>query len=431
MSVKTIFKVLISVPVIMVVSALVIEMFNINIVAVQLKQMNKMAANQACTLFTQEVYKTDTDSGGGTANMEDIVDCDGNEYISGKFYELYNGEVNAEEVYKYLFVITGNGPESGISYVSQPNGFIDFYNQLGYQIDNQELKYDLTGSSNQKINKENFESKPWNIQLLINASKWRVSESTITNSIFNPNNFSEFSSSGDINWNSEADEIDSAIYKSKSYQFRKNLYTPANLGIPFIDGTTASKMFRWNLASILSNCNSANIKIDENGGQYISYKGFKCYAQNAEITNITYKMYDLSGRPGTDRNSEAVELKNETGIRVKGVNSSSSGVSIPSWDELSKNYSGWKEIDQSVIITATVDYEIPISYEGITYLGPIFSYVFNRNNLVEGLDGDLPEFDEQNFTSPGLNITGTLDSTYEGPIGTLPSAGKLVFTLVK
>ena len=59
MSVKSIFKILLGTIVIMISTSLFMELFNVSISGMQVKQMTRMAAKQACVLFTQETYKTD------------------------------------------------------------------------------------------------------------------------------------------------------------------------------------------------------------------------------------------------------------------------------------------------------------------------------------------------------------------------------------
>ena len=64
MTVKSVFKVLFAVPVIITLGTLVIEMYNVNIVGMQVKQNATMAAKQAAELYTQETYKSSENEDG-------------------------------------------------------------------------------------------------------------------------------------------------------------------------------------------------------------------------------------------------------------------------------------------------------------------------------------------------------------------------------
>ena len=75
MSVKTIFKVLIGTIVIIVLSSLTIEMFNISTTGLQVNQISRLSAKQAATLFSQETYKQIGEDG-GAVNADNIRDSD-------------------------------------------------------------------------------------------------------------------------------------------------------------------------------------------------------------------------------------------------------------------------------------------------------------------------------------------------------------------
>ena len=61
--VKMVFKALLGTIAFIVLSSLCIELFNINITGMQIRQMTKMAAKQAAMLFTQENYKIENGRG--------------------------------------------------------------------------------------------------------------------------------------------------------------------------------------------------------------------------------------------------------------------------------------------------------------------------------------------------------------------------------
>lgn len=101
MEVKTIFKTLIGTVVVIVVMSVISEYFNVSTTGLQIGQITKIACKQACELFSQETYKEyDSESGnGGSIAMNDVYDCNGNEYISGDFY----GSTDPSQIYKNLY----------------------------------------------------------------------------------------------------------------------------------------------------------------------------------------------------------------------------------------------------------------------------------------------------------------------------------------
>ena len=98
MSVKTIFKVLIGTIVIIVLSSLTIEIFNISTTGLQVNQISRLSAKQAATLFSQETYKQ-TGGDGGAVNADNIRDSDGALYITGEFYDYDN----ATDIYNSMY----------------------------------------------------------------------------------------------------------------------------------------------------------------------------------------------------------------------------------------------------------------------------------------------------------------------------------------
>ena len=107
MSVKTIFKVLIGTIILMFVSSVIVELFNISTTGLQINQISKMAGHQACILFAQESYKKYIS--GGAIDSNDIVDTHGKPYISGKFYPEDTGDPTyAKDIYEDLYTNKNN-----------------------------------------------------------------------------------------------------------------------------------------------------------------------------------------------------------------------------------------------------------------------------------------------------------------------------------
>lgn len=250
MSVKTIFKALIGTIVIIVVSFLIIEVMNVSMSALQLNQITKMAAKQACVLYSQETYKIRTDGGelAGSINMPNVVDKNGVEYISGKFYDY----ADADLIYNKLYT----SPE--------------FKNWV---------------QNNPAVIKGNWKS----LQLIDRALN-RPSTLNVTYPTYNP-------SMSDLYYQGLVDEYSDAML-AKLYKDVK--MTPLNMGVPYLDKETLNKMFMWNVGQLLSNCKPDSIVTDDNGNLYTAFSGFRVYSDAAYISELEYKTFDL--KDPTDRN---------------------------------------------------------------------------------------------------------------------------------
>ena len=101
MSVKGIFKVLIGTIVFIVISALIVEIFNVTTTGLQINQIAKLAGKQAAELYSQETYKVHGDSGeaGGAVSAYDIYGANGKIYLRGNFYPAGN----PREIYNALY----------------------------------------------------------------------------------------------------------------------------------------------------------------------------------------------------------------------------------------------------------------------------------------------------------------------------------------
>ena len=149
--------------------------------------------------------------------------------------------------------------------------------------------------------------------------------------------------------------------------------TPMNMGVPYMDKDVLEKIVRWNLAELYSN-GKKELIIDgnsENGGEsFIRYKGFKVYASQAKIKNLTYEVFDITN----DRDKERFE-------DITHINPDELGF------EDFVDVGGQLGDERTNICIVGVDYEIPTAYEGITPLKNLASFI--ANNDVEGMDGSL------------------------------------------
>lgn len=197
-------------------------------------------------------------------------------------------------------------------------------------------------------------------------------------------------------------------------RYANGLYTPINAGIPYLDRDVTQRIFRWNLAQLLSNCTSSNIRKDTNGVYYVNYNGFACYAQYATITNISYNVYNLNTEDG--KNSfkrltglEADRLAYNTPVSTLGIDAS----------------------ERKWVIVASVEYSMPVTYFGVTPLSSIITY---GNRRVAGVDGNTPESGNETFKPNISNLTGGGDSNFSKLSGVNAqslTSGNLVFYIVK
>lgn len=374
MNVKTIFKTLIGTIVVMVLGALIVELMNISIASMQLKQLTKIAARDACILFTQETYKQH--GGGGAISSDSIKDSYGGTYCSGNFY----GSDDAEQIYKSLYV--------------DNSWFLKFS--------------DIEGSTPYPDLK-----KIHTVGLLHKAAD------------------SSYTPSTSFDWDSgDMDDARVAAY-------RENMYTPVNLGIPYLDiydqrsdwnKSVVDKMYRWNLTQLLTNCNDALVQQDNLGNWCVNYKGFKCYTGDAywdtcRLSSLEYMVFDMTD--GGDR----AKLNKVLNFDVGGTGN------------LSVDTSNNQE-ENKYITAVGIKYTIPVRYEGITPLRKIISYMWNRQN-VQGMEATAPV---SNRTGSGWN--DNINSTVEeggfkmgadsyatwadrATAGFYPASGKLVYTLVR
>jgi hypothetical protein len=391
MSVKTIFKILLGTIVIMVASSLFIELFNVNVSGMQVKQMTRMAAKQACVLFTQETYKTSTGSSsgtnttsnslnsGGAVKVSNVLTCDGTTYISGNFY----GTTNAQQIWNKIYTST------------------NFKNFCSTYAD---------GGMLDTSNTEAYDTKhKYRALRLLNVAAQSGGNVSIPS----------------VSWDSSASDIQANIDASEAQLYYDSMYTTANLGIPYLDEEITNKMFKWNLAQLLSNCDSDLIQKDPEDSSnsnkyYVNYKGFRCYVQDAEITSYTYKVYNLSVA------SDVRAFKQDTGMSPNQI-LSVSGESKGSRDYSSLIQTDLKgnEIYDNVLVTVVgINYQVPMTYAGITPLKKIFQFAWKKE--VAGRNGTESErnvgWDSVARNMEGGGLTGNTS-------GILPVSGKLVYML--
>lgn len=366
MSVQFIFKTLIGTMAFIVISALLIEIFNLQIVSLRLASLSRLAASQSAELFAQESYK---DEGGKrSSNLYTIKNCDGGVYIDGNIY----GSGSATQIWSNLY------------------------------------------------NKENY--KRFSADLGHNWYSLGIFDLALET---NGNASASLPDWGNIN-SEDMDNYNKAMMANTYYE---NLYTPLNIGIPYLgeyhnsgdpagnSNSVLDKAFKWNLTQLLSNCNEANIVSDDaSGGYYVQYSGFRCYTSQAKIKKVTYEVIDVKTSEGNRR------FKKLTGIDASGSSANSNGLAIGDTTNLTALTSGADE--RKNICVAFIEYEMPVSYKGITPIRSIFEWVWQRE--VQGMASSAPNLEDKTWN----NSTQLLKGGGAGD-NTLPTSGQLIYYVVR
>lgn len=395
MGVKSIFKILLGTIAGMVLSMLLIELFNVSIASYQLRQICRMSARQACVLFTSETYKG-TSGDGGSVKIQDIYDCEGNLYLTGNFY--------------------GRDPSSA---TYKQDVWNDIYNSTDFK---------------QFVHNTPELNKYYTLPLLVMAAE---------------NNFPSVT----IDWTSTPAQLEAAAKAETARMYRANYYTTNNIGIPYLKKDVVNKMYQWNLAQLLSNCDSDSIQRDgiwkeRNGGmEYdpdsqmcINFMGFRVYANQCELTNFDYEVYDVSDI-NPSKSSEAERVWKDLNIDVTDGSIHSTGLTN---HRKRQGYTvttvgGTQVYDNQYITAVGLEYNLVATYEGITPLRNLIAFVFN--NQVSGFSRD----------GQGVNAPPNLSGTPEANIANQPayqdtlelggfnrnlpsggvtiSSGKLIYTL--
>lgn len=409
MTVKSIFKTLIGTILVIVVSSLLIEMFNLSVVSMQISMISKMAIKQSCELLSQETYRNG--SGSGAIAMNDVVDKNGNSYISGDFY---NVGLSPASVY-YADTVWNK--------IYNSANFLSF--SAGGEYETQDSEHNIV-----KVNvSTGITDNCANLALLAYGIKTGGSASyTLTSG-----------------WDATDEQLQRKSDCSRANMMFSKRYTSANLGIPYMDADIINRMYRWNLAQLLSNCNPENIHTDETGEMYVMFKGFRVYCQYATVDEITYKAYTslredvasdyglsvgtdaLTGvgkqqefykstniKPGdTQTGYTSAKAKDLIQIDVKGYSDMNLGKSVAVKPTTIQG--GNIRYDNIIIPTVELSYKSPVTYEGITPLRNIVTYIKNT--------GTHSGASKDGFDVSTIELDSETSNTHL-------STGKYIFTLV-
>ena len=425
MSVKTIFKTLIGTIAAIVIISMCIELFNVNVSGLQIKTVCNMAAKQSAELFTQETYKGEGDiysyTEAKSSNMKDIKAADGTTYISGNFYgssktvsAIWNNLYGASNsTFKQVCTMSEGSSVSQTIRVGNSAAKNVYYK---YEYCSPQVSYtDVTYSSGSR-SRTVHQTYPWSPYKNVNSP---ISVYRELGQLYAGIHESSVNSAASAVITFEQYKNNAAIVKQKSYattakKMKSKYYTPVNIGFPYFDAEVTNKIFQWDLAMILSNGLSDSIVQDENGVYYINYKGFRCYVQDAYITNFNYYIVDAK----TD-GTKLSQLTNMNSRNLRNVEAT-----------IDNNVN----LENSYVTVVGIEYTIPIIYQGITPIKNIFEYTWqNEVNGQTGSTVDPMQTDRSNMTGTGTYsyATQNMTNSADAANGALPATGEIYYVLVR
>lgn len=246
---------------------------------------------------------------GADGDVPSIVDSNGNTFCSGAFYTA-----GKEETYRSLY-----GTDSA---------FADWYNS----------EY----STNMKA-QAGTGNKPLWLNLEILAKGLKLNTGSLTSG-------------------------DTALGKS----YVENMMSPLNLGIPYLDKDTVTKIAQWNLTYNLSEGFNSRLHMNETENvsgntvalrPYVMYHGFRVFTKDLEINSIDYEVYDIRTKAGRDNFEDKTNM---LAAQLYGGEDENDIANIANLDE------------RAYIGVATINYTVPMQYVGVTPMRSIINFVQNK-----------------------------------------------------
>ena len=257
--VRSIFIILIGTVVVIVLSAFLTEIINVSLNSIKLQSDVKLACNKALTLFAQESYKPRSTGGtvySYTINQEKVKNCEGGDYVTGVFYEGIDSSMDADTVVSTI------------------------YNNLYLNNDNFRNWYNSSASNGISFLNGTTIAGTW--ETLDRVGERLNATYTGAPDPEEPVSFNDFTGTYDEYLESLNEYSNFMVGKT----YLETYTTPLNMGVPYLDKDTVQKMFRWNLAQLLSNCNPDAIVKDDAGTFCVERDGFHIYADRATITKL-------------------------------------------------------------------------------------------------------------------------------------------------
>ena len=405
-SVRKIFTSLIGTIALIITIAIFMEYINVTINGALIKGIVNTALDQSFELYAQESYKVRLDSSGtttgGTVRLPNIEAYDpttglSNGYADGAIYstaalaadpaELQDkiyGKLYSNDTSDFRKWLTGSGTVSGVSgdYITMTRaatGNTDFAKNTGSGI-----PYDSIFDENGK-HKGLWENLDYMLFYYAGSS---ADKREVTGTEGETDDWD------DDDWNKyTATVIGSTLV---------NQYvTPINCGVAYTDKDTLNDIFQWNLATLLGNCEDytdgyshvirCNTAHSGSEGSYILRNGYRIYTESATISNMKYTTYDLE-----DENSEKA-FRRLTNVDMKDKAQASIG------DERNK------------VCVITVEYQVPVSYEGISPLKKLFEYVWTSQ--VKGWRVGSNSETSENWSAPDYSDMADWDDSTQNLVG--------------
>lgn len=160
-----------------------------------------------------------------------------------------------------------------------------------------------------------------------------------------------------------------AAQKESGKTYAEEHMTPLNLGIPYLDKDTVTRIAQWNVASTLSEGKSSLIHKETNseGNEvvYILYKGFRVYPEDLNVDVSSYKVYDVYGSE-----SDRLEFEQETNMNLN--------------EFLQVIHDGglYENDERRYIGVIDIQYSVPMEYVGVTPIRNIINFMANRKQVA-------------------------------------------------
>lgn len=373
-SVRTIFKIIIGTIVAIVITSCIVELFNITLTSTFVRGIVTKSIDKSCDFFSQETYIRD-DSGTSTVYtvVKPIKFDSGKVAVSSDFF---GANATQQSIYEKLY--------------AKSDDFRLFVKNYGkYWLNLRRLGYGICAN---------------------------------------------YGGNGVLSSSTPVLSSLSQTDKKAGDTYAKTFVTALNSGITYLDKEVLTNIARWNMVANFYNGKpdmlvDANTKIMGVNGldpyDYVMYDGYKIYFNTLNITNINYKVYDLTktGADGAD-----------------GFASSTNIGDVSYW----KNTVGLDSSDERrYVCVANIDYDVKIGYDGITPIKKIFQWTLKQNNAMKARStgkwmsvyGDLDNVavigDEKvnkdgiYFSQPGWNTVNTADYSL------LDFNGKITYYIVR
>lgn len=190
----------------------------------------------------------------------------------------------------------------------------------------------------------------------------------------------------------------------------EQLVTPLNMGVTYLDRNTVQRICRWQLGAILMNGRDTLLRSDSYG-EYVLFNGFRVYINNFIVNSIDYELVSI-----TSTRFKQLTNMEHTSLGLDGA-----------------------DTERQHILVASINYTLPIVYEGVTFLGNLIDLSFDPtlagdNTAVEGVNGTVKN-DSSNGI--GLNLTpgtisgGGVDGTLLPDGETMATSGSIKYYIIR